>query len=56
MGEVPAVDLLTTVLEAGTPLGPMFCQLAALPLGSVLTALAAFAAPLRWASAIKLLG
>src|SRR6266571_8504366 len=29
VGEVPAVDSLTTVLDAGTPLGPSSCQLAA---------------------------
>lgn len=56
VGEVPAVDSLTTVADAGTPFGPMLCQLAAVPLGSLLRTLAAFAAPFRSASAMKVLG
>ena len=53
---VPAVDSFTTVLDAGTPLGPSSCQRTALAGPCALTALAALAAPLRCASAMNLLG
>ncbi len=53
---VPAVDSLTTVLEAGTPFGPSACQLAAAAGAIWLSTFAALAAPLRWGSAINLFG
>jgi hypothetical protein len=56
VAEVPAVDSLTTVLDAGTPLGPMFCQLAALAPPSAFSRPAALAAPFRCGSAMKMLG
>src|SRR5258708_26258776 len=45
VAEVPAVDSLTTMASAGTPLGPSSCQFVGVLGGRVAIACAAFAAP-----------
>ena len=56
VAEVPAVDSLTTMASAGTPLGPRFCQFAGVAAGRFAIALAAFAAASCWAALIHFFG
>src|ERR1700746_2372301 len=59
VGEVPAVDSLTTVADAFTPFGPRDCQLTGSGTSGacvLLSFLAASRAAFRWASPIKVFG